>query len=67
MRLVCRFGGASNAEGVEMKFKTFVLCKLQRRHQWKFIRLYNNFEAMCECKRCGMVWVKGVGVIDLGH
>ncbi len=47
-----------------MKFKTFVLCRLLRRHQWKRLPPTIEFELIFECKRCGMVWVPGVGVIS---
>lgn len=49
-----------------MKFKSFVLCRLLRRHQWKRLLPTAEFELMFECKRCGMVSVPGVGVIDWG-
>lgn len=47
-----------------MKLRTFLLCRILRRHQWKCIRPYTDFEVMFECRRCGMVWEPGVGVTD---
>ena len=39
-----------------MKFKTFVLCRLLRRHQWKFIRPYSDLEIFFGCRQCGVRW-----------
>lgn len=41
-------------------------CRLLRRHQWKRLLPTAEFELMFECKRCGMVSVPGVSVIDWG-
>lgn len=50
-----------------MNLKKLLLCRLLRRHQWKRLPPSIEFSAIYECKRCKMVWVPGVGVIEKGE